>query len=715
MIIGGVGTNAYTYHGIYANAQPGAGGGIGLHLAGGSLINGGTIAGGAGGLGFEDKSGDGGAGVYLIESSTGTNTGTIRGGNGTYALQGSSGGNGLYEASATNLTNSGTIDGGNGGAGGEMTGGAGGIGLLLDGQSTASNSGVINGGLGGIANGHYAVGGLGGTGVVIYDSQFTNTGKINGGNAGSTPGFEGSASNINTAGGDGLKADDNAAIANAGIITGGTGGDVLLNGGTAGTGGIGVSLSGGTMTNTGTIIGGAGGSVPQGQYNNAVGGQGGAGAYVGPGATLTNDKLIRGGAGGYNIYTGNTGGDGAIISGGVFTNAGTVAGGAGGSSQVAGAMGDAVSFAAAGTLVAAPGAKFTGKVVSTLTSGAELELTGTSTTALAGIGTQFIGINLISFATGAARVLEGQLGEALGSSTPSPGIAGFAAHDTLVLDGWSCVPANTTFNVTPSDTQAEFQNSVKQITIVNMPDLIATDLEVTQGGGKTTLTGLGTTPVTLGSGAAEFVRLGGTGTGTIGKGATEQILSGGTVTATTIAGGDLILDTSASSTGTISFSGTGGIFDIESKTMPGATIGSFVSGDTIRLDGVTYSSKDKVTVATAGTVTIVTPGMSYKLDIAGATVGETDFRFGKGSLLTKAASPKAVMAFLPSGTQAPAPDHASLFAPPTIRDMLPARAQGFTLSAHDQTGFALGQTDLSPQEKRGFIEMALLRHAGVLF
>jgi hypothetical protein len=57
----------------------------------------------------------------------------------------------------------------------------------------------------------------------------------------------------------------------------------------------------------------------------------------------------------------------------------------------------------------------------------------------------------------------------------------------------------------------------------------------------------------------------------------------------------------------------------------------------------------------------------------------------------------------------------SLFPSQTIRDVLPPQAQGFTLAAHDEPALALGQADLSPSEKRGFIEMALLRHAGVLF
>jgi hypothetical protein len=678
LITGGAGSSANLFGGT---------GGIGVLAEYGLLTNGGTILGGAGGTSENDQGATGGGGVYLLDACNATNTGVIRGGNGYYGyFRGGYGGAGVYLQTYGSIGNAGTIAGGNGGRGREI-GGNGGAGLDVFTYATASNSGVINGGNGGVTAGYYRQGGAGGDGVFLSQSSFTNTGKINGGAAASTEGFKAYTSrNINSSGGDGIDA-SYAVITNSGVITGGIGGNILSNGGTAGSGGAGVSLTESTLTNAGTLIGGIGGNVPQSNYNNAYGGLGGAGALVGAGATLVNNKLIKGGGGGVNIYVGNTGGAGVIINGGVFINAGTVAGGYGGVSQSHSITnGDAVDFAGAGTLVAAPGAKFIGNVVNDSASGTELELTGTSSTALSGIGSQFVGINLISFASGAARVLEGSFASNFGASNATE-IGGLAARDAIVLDSFTAIAADTYFQ-TRFD-RILLQNSAGQSDLLNMTNFLAKDVEETQGGGKTTLTGLGTTATTLASGAGEFVRNGGTASGRINKGAIEEILTGGTVTATTIAGGGLFLYIGAKTTGTISFSGTGGILDIESATMPTAAIAGFVSGNTIELHGIAYNANDTVTVGTAGTVTITAPGMSYKLDIAGATKGETDFKFSAGSVLTKGAAAKPAMSFIAptQATETPSQalgwvtDHAAAFAVPLLHQVSLGRTGDFVTLA----------------------------------
>jgi hypothetical protein len=683
VILGGDGSSAYMY---------GGGGGIGILVEYGSLNNRGTVAGGSGGAGGTGVNGEGatgGAGVELLNASSASNAGVILGGNGDYGyFRGGYGGTGVYLQTYGTMANSGTITGGAGGNAKELAGN-GGTGLDILAYSTASNSGVVNGGNGGAAVGYYGHGGAGGGGVLVSRSSFTNDGTINGGVAGATPGFKNRLNfNINYAGGYGLEASDGV-VTNAGLITGGRGGDVLANGGTAGDGGVGVSLNGSTFTNTGTIIGGTGGSMPQSYYNNAYGGYGGAGAVIGAGAALVNHALIQGGAGGYNIYTGNTGGDGVIIDGGVFTNTGTVAAGYGGASQGHGSNGDAVFFAGAGTLVAATGAQFVGNVVSTLASGSEIKLTGTSSIAFSGIGSQFVGIDLISFANGAARTLEGKLGGNPQAAYQGALIGGFAAHDTLVLDGFAAIPSYTYIQTRYS--RIDFTDNSGQYDDVNTTDLQAKDLEVTQGGGKTTLTGVGTTATTLGSGTAEFVRSTGVASGKIDKGAIETILTGGTVKATTIAGGDLYLAVGAKTSGTLSFSGTGGILDIASATMPTGTIAGFVSGDTIKLDGVAFNPNDTVTVGTAGTVTIVAPGISYDLNIAGAAKGETDFKFSAGSVLTTTAASKPAMNFI-------APANATAAPPPAW------------CTAHDVTAFAVSAVQQLSLARR--TEFATLTPAG---
>ena len=632
--------------------QAGGGGGMGVLITYGTLNNAGLIMGGAGGSTSSQYGvgGGGGTGAYLFEGSSGVNSGKVIGGSGNYGhLVGGDGGVGVYVQNYSTMTNSATITGGDGGIAKQFAG-DGGIGMVVDSYSTASNNGVINGGVGGAAYAYYGTGGGGGVGVLIDRSSFTNTGKINGGASGATPGFK-SVSYRDAAGGYGLLA-LNGVITNSGVITGGVGGEDYENGGTAGAGGAGISLAGARFTNNGTIAGGIGGYAPQSEYNNAYGGQGGAGALVSAGATLVNNALIRGGTGGANVYGGATGGDGVIIDGGVFTNAGTVKAGYGGVTQGRGANGDAVFFEAAGTLIAAPGAKFVGNVVSTLASGSVLELTGTSSIALTGIGTQFVGINLISFATGASRVLEGDK-----AGFKYDEIGGFAARDTLVLDGFTAVTSYTYFQTRFG--RIIFENSTGGYDIVNMTNFLAKDLKVTTGGGKTTMTGLGTVATVLGNGASEFVRSGGTASATLDKGAVEEILGGGTAAVTTIAGGEMFLEIGAQTSGSIAFSGTGGGLNIESVKMPTAEITGFISGDGITLSGVAYNPADKVAVKTAGTVSIMAPGATYNLKIAGATVGETDFHFASGSILT---------------TTRKSPDMAFLTPPATARNDASSRA-----------------------------------------
>jgi hypothetical protein len=72
-------------------------------------------------------------------------------------------------------------------------------------------------------------------------------------------------------------------------------------------------------------------------------------------------------------------------------------------------------------------------------------------------------------------------------------------------------------------------------------------------------------------------------------------------------------------------------------TMLTGTIAGFVTGNKIGFYGIAYNTNDKLTVGFAGTETIISRGMSYKLDIANVTKDEADFKFSAGSLLTKGA------------------------------------------------------------------------------
>jgi autotransporter passenger strand-loop-strand repeat protein len=160
-------------------------------------------------------------------------------------------------------------------------------------------------------------------------------------------------------------------------------------------------------------------------------------------------------------------------------------------------------------------------------------------------------------------------------------------------------------------------------------------------GGKVTAT-------VVSSGGKEFVSSGGVASGTkVDSLGSATVYSGGVASGATIAGGTLEFASGGVASGTIDFTGSGGLLILESPTMPTNVISGFVAGDTIQLAGVTYVSGATVTVASAGVVSIKDGSNTYNLNIAGATVGETDFQFSSSSLLTKgaaAAKPK----FLPS-------------------------------------------------------------------
>lgn len=351
-------------------------------------------------------------GVYLLSGQTGVtkivNDGRILGAGGAYSQQYSarSGGDGVDAYSAVNLTNAGTIAGGTGGGYGdtsfEYPAGEGGFGVIIFNTiaSTLTNSGHIYGGDGGSSDQY---GGQGGTGILI--------------------------------------ASPHAQVSNSGIIRGGDGGAGILDiGGLAGDG---VLLENGlTMQNTGTIIGGTGGYT-----YSANSTRGGYGAFLYVASAVTNKALITGGQGGESANgPGGQGGIGVFIEGGTLINAGTIRGGAGGYSEYyhsSGPIGDAVELygSVAGTLVVDPGAVFIGDVIASPAAGTPadvLELAGTSSVALTGIGTQFEGFNVISFATGAAWEIEGTAA----ALTTGESIKGFGKGDKIEITDAAAASGN---------------------------------------------------------------------------------------------------------------------------------------------------------------------------------------------------------------------------------------------------------------------------------
>jgi hypothetical protein len=696
LIEGGVGG----YHIAGANTAYGKGG-AGVYMVAGSLINlaNGAIQGGGGGAAEQSAiyGGTGGIGVFTHGGSV-SNLGTIIGGAGAastyYEMQpfglGGHGGIGLeaYGAGAT-VSNAGTIIGGAGGYG-VAGGGDGGAGSEVYDGASMTNTGIIIGGAGATLPAKMSGGesGYGGYGIIVRNSTFSNIGSVMGGAGGI--GYNGRS------GGGGFIS--HSTLTNSGLITGGTaavgvntGNAVLNNSGTiAGGYGGGEGLNLGTESNavnSGTIIGGTGASA---YYQ---GGKGGLGVSVFGGSTLTNSNLIAGGYGGYGGYhnrepgTGGNGGAGAYIGNGVLINAGTISGGAGGAGIFYGTLGDAVAFSGAGTLVVENGAVFIGDVVATTAFNDVLELAGTSSTALTGIGTQFTNFADISFASGAAWTIAGNT-IGLGGAT----VSGFAMGDTIVVDGFAetgasyesggldlaagtaivgialgtSLSGDLLISSDGTNSTLSIETSISSITLTAGQDAFvlqhgkASDIVVTSGGvaladygGKIT----STTIEAHGAGQAFsggimyhnvvdknadlYVGYGGTAvTTTIKKGGMESVNGGGITSNTVIDGGTLDLVNSGGVTGTLKFKGKGGVLEVDQTEIPTTVISGFKAGDKVELLDAA-SGIGTVTVTKANVVTISADGMTYKLNIAGAKVGATNFHFS-GYALTETTKKMAI-------------------------------------------------------------------------
>jgi len=136
-------------------------------------------------------------------------------------------------------------------------------------------------------------------------------------------------------------------------------------------------------------------------------------------------------------------------------------------------------------------------------------------------------------------------------------------------------------------------------------------------------------------------------------GGTEIVASGGITSRTTIEGGRLEIEKGGKAAGLVTFSGTDGKLIIDAIAMPTATISGFAATDSIILSAIPYATSDSVTVNAENIVTISAGGKTYTLHIAGATIGETDFSFGPGSILTRAA-PTQPSFLRPQASAAPA-------------------------------------------------------------
>jgi hypothetical protein len=295
-----------------------------------------------------------------------------------------------------------------------------------------------------------------------------------------------------------------------------------------------------------------------------------------------------------------------FVYSGVLYNTGTITGGQGGFGlSQDGTDGNAVYFSqygGGGTLEVGNGAVFVGNLVGNGVG--ELELTGTSASALAGFGTQITGFDQIKFASRAKWTIAGDFA-GLGSGET---IAGFGAGDAIVLDGVRA----TSLKVTDKSIDL-FGNRVDFALDVTGQTAAAVLLDYQ---GNTSTISQAAAGAVIDSHEFELVS----------KGATE--------TGNSIAGGTLELLSGAKEVGPIGFAGTsGGTLILGGTVLPSAIITGFEAGDVIKLENIAYVAGASV-VAGNGMVTIDDGGRHFSLNIAGVVTGETGFTFGPGSVLT---------------------------------------------------------------------------------
>lgn len=355
-------------------------------IAGGYVLNAGSVAGAIGQTGSPATVGGvGGAGVAITAGSL-VNTGRLSGGMGgtggvgvlgEYSIQaggyGGAGGAGASIAGGA-LANAGTIVGGGGGTGGNAApgggitafagrGGAGGAGVQLI-AGTLSNAGLITGGAPGLTGTEtlHQSGAGSGVGVYVLSGELTNTGTITGGAITEEVGNYGNGIGVLFAGGGTLV---NAGSIGYGVGTSGANLAVYFRSGASRL--IvdpGATFRGGVRANTSfsNVLELAAGSTGATGTLTGTDYQGFATVTVDPGAawvvteavtaygggsvlvqgSLTNQGFVTGGAGQAgsaataNAYGtvepgqyGSAGGDGIVATGSV-TNLDTVRGGAGG-------------------------------------------------------------------------------------------------------------------------------------------------------------------------------------------------------------------------------------------------------------------------------------------------------------------------------------------------------------------------------------------------
>jgi hypothetical protein len=488
--------------------------------------------------------------------------------------------------------------------------GQGGIGIALDTRTKLVNHGVIRGGAGHsfYTYGYYgaypqSAGGGDGIAVSGANSVIIDSGKIYGG-AGYGIRFAAGlgAAAIAEVGPRGQAENLTIEVTRSGLVAGGYGGGegielsspgTLENAGTVAGGefgGTAAFMYGGTILNRGTMIGGAAGTPHD--FHEGYGGGDGLelARYVSPEGHHTrgfgvNTGLIAGGAGANGVYLG---GEGMFLAEAVFVNHGTIAGGASGNDGTKGiaVAGTGVDLSLAtisnfGLIEGGAGGKSFGGVAISAYGGVIL-----NSGKIAG-GGGGAGIYGDGHETGVSPLIINTGIIVAGSAYNGAGFYG--QGDGVYLKNGGTVINSGTITGAPGQDAVKFKNAYGNyagILVVENGAVFNGDVAADPAN-PDTLELAGTSPTAL------------TGIGTQFTGFENIEFAKGS--RWTIAG-----DTAGLASG--------------------QAITGFGPADAITLTDAGASS-GVVSVATAGVVSIDAGGVVSKLDIAGATVGETNFKF----------------------------------------------------------------------------------------
>jgi autotransporter passenger strand-loop-strand repeat protein len=118
--------------------------------------------------------------------------------------------------------------------------------------------------------------------------------------------------------------------------------------------------------------------------------------------------------------------------------------------------------------------------------------------------------------------------------------------------------------------------------------------------------------------AVQIVASGGVVSGTIIEATdTEVVLSGGTTIDTVISGGtlDVQAGVGAGVSGGVTFEGTGGTYEIEGSSIPGATVSGFVSGDRFDLHSIAFDPAGSANLTSGNLLVVTESGSSYDIQL----------------------------------------------------------------------------------------------------